>query len=161
MSPLHDPGSGGQLLIGRNTPPGASIGYRVSPAATCRRALPSDLPNLPAFKTIIAPATLFTPAMKLTEAQVISVIRATKPLQAGEQAAFLGALVMQLAGHNEVGDGELWRTLARLQREHFRPPTDADVSGWDAQYRHMDGAPAARIGTDFWREMRQRHAVMT
>ena len=46
--------------------------------------------------------------------------------------------------------------LARLQRQHFKPPTNAEVGAWDAQYRHMDGVPAARIGTDFFREMRQR-----
>ena len=88
--------------------------------------------------------------------QVIAIINAARPLRNHEQVAFLNDLVIQLAGRDQVGDGELGRMLARLQRLHFKPPSDADVSGWDAQYRHMDGAVQAHIDTRLFWEMRQR-----
>ena len=100
-------------------------------------------------------------AMRLSEPQTIAIINAIRPLQEHERAALLAALVALLAGRHEVGDGELGRMLARLQRDHFRPPTDAEVGIRDFQYRHMDGRVQAHIGTDFFREMRQRHAVIT
>jgi Flp pilus assembly protein TadD len=63
----------------------------------------------------------------LTDAQELAVIHATRPLQARERAAFLAALEALLAGRNEIRDGELGRALRELQREHFRPPTDAET----------------------------------
>ena len=92
----------------------------------------------------------------LSEPQTVAIIHAIRPLQNHERAALLTELITQLAGRNEVGDGELGRILARLQRRHFKPPTDAEVGIREFQYRRMDGAAQARIGTDFFREMRQR-----
>ena len=98
--------------------------------------------------------------MLLSEPQTLAIINATRPLQEHERAALLTELITQLAGRHEIGDGELGRMLARLQRDHFRSrPSDAEVGAREAQYRYMDGAAQARIGTDFFREMRQRHAV--
>ena len=45
------------------------------------------------------------------------------------------ALVTLLAGRNEIGDGEFGRTPARLQRQHFQPPTDAVIGIAEWQYR--------------------------
>jgi len=40
-------------------------------------------------------------------------------------AALFQDLIMR---RDEVGDGELGRTLRDLQRKHFRPPSDGEVS---------------------------------
>ena len=63
--------------------------------------------------------------MIFTDTQVLAVVHAPRPLRAHEREGFLAALATMLAGRNEFGDGELGRALARLQRQHFRPPTDA------------------------------------
>ena len=66
--------------------------------------------------------------MTLSDKQQLAVINVTRPLQAGKKTAFLTALQDQLAGRTEVGDGELHRTLKDLQRQHFRPPADAETT---------------------------------
>ena len=63
----------------------------------------------------------------LTDAQQTAIIRATRPLQPAERAAFLAALVALFADRNEIGDGELGRALRDLQREHFQPPTATET----------------------------------
>jgi len=84
--------------------------------------------------------------MLLSEPQVIAIINATRPLQADERVALLTALVTPLAGRHEIGDGELGRMLAHLQRQHFKPPSDVEVGMRDFQYRHMDGTVQAFSG---------------
>jgi len=61
---------------------------------------------------------------------VSSVLNATNALDRLQKDAFLAALAHLLEGRNEIGDGELCRTLRDLQREHFRPP-DLDGRGVD------------------------------
>jgi hypothetical protein len=167
-SPLHDFGSDGHLLIGRNAVTSRRLreiqgvagrntqagARRLRENDAERLAEPGDLQDN--HRTPI----LVTPAMLLSEPQTLAIINATRPLQEHERAALLTELITQLAGRHEIGDGELGRMLARLQRDHFRSrPSDAEVGAREAQYRYMDGAAQARIGTDFFREMRQRHAV--
>ena len=65
--------------------------------------------------------------LKLTDSQQWQVIRATNPLDMLQRDAFLVALLQQFAGRTEIGDGELFRTLRDLQREHFRPPSATHV----------------------------------
>ena len=60
--------------------------------------------------------------MELTERQQSAVLNATNALDRLQKDAFLAALAHLLEGRNEIGDGELCRTLRDLQREHFRPP---------------------------------------
>jgi hypothetical protein len=60
--------------------------------------------------------------MTLTNVQELAVIHATRPLQANERTAFMNALEAHFAGRNDVGDGELHRSLRDLQRKYFRPP---------------------------------------
>jgi hypothetical protein len=60
--------------------------------------------------------------MTFTDAQEIAAINAARPLQPNERAAFMTALEAVFAGRNEIGDGELGRTLRDLQRKQFRPP---------------------------------------
>jgi hypothetical protein len=45
-----------------------------------------------------------------------------KSLDMLQRDAFLAAFLQQFAGRTEIGDGELFRTLRELQRQHFRPP---------------------------------------
>jgi hypothetical protein len=53
----------------------------------------------------------------------------SRPLRPNERTAFLAALFLDLImRRDEVGDGELGRTLRDLQRKHFQPPSDQDVS---------------------------------
>ena len=100
------------------------------------RMTPSDLPNRATFKTITEPSILVTPAMPLlSEPQTLAIINATRPLQEHERVAFLTALLTLLAGRLEIGDGELGRMLARLQRDHFQPPTDVEIG--TAQTAHQ------------------------
>jgi hypothetical protein len=61
--------------------------------------------------------------LKLTDSQQWQVIRATNPLDMLQRDAFLAALLQQFADRTEIGDGELFRTLRELQRQHFRPPS--------------------------------------
>ena len=63
----------------------------------------------------------------ITDAQTSAITHATRPLQPSERAAFLEALETLLAGHDEIGDGELGRALRDLQRQHFHPPTDEEA----------------------------------
>ena len=60
--------------------------------------------------------------MEITERQQSAVLNATNALERLQKDAFLAALAHLLEGRNEIGDGELYRTLRDLQREHFRPP---------------------------------------
>ena len=71
------------------------------------------------------PPSLREPALdpQATDSQQWQVIRATNPLDMLERDAFLAALLQQFAGRTEIGDGELFRTLRELQRQHFRPPS--------------------------------------
>ena len=66
--------------------------------------------------------------LKLTDSQQWQVIRATNPLDMLQRDAFLAALLQQFADRTEIGDGELFRTLRDLQREHFRPPSLARLA---------------------------------
>jgi hypothetical protein len=54
--------------------------------------------------------------------QLSAVMRASQPLEPYERSAFLSALATLFQGRSEVGDGELFRSIKQLQREHFRPP---------------------------------------
>jgi hypothetical protein len=68
------------------------------------------------------------PAMTLTEPQQIAVIHASRPLEPNERTAFLTELTAQLAGHHEIGDGQLAHSLRALQHKHFKPPVK---TAWD------------------------------
>ena len=60
--------------------------------------------------------------MELTERQQSGRPQRRKRAGQAPEDAFLAALTHLLQGRNEIGDGELCRTLRDLQREHFRPP---------------------------------------
>jgi hypothetical protein len=58
---------------------------------------------------------------RLTERQQDAVMRITTPLDPLQRQAFLKAL-SELYRGQEVGDGELYRTMRELQRAHFLYP---------------------------------------
>jgi hypothetical protein len=50
------------------------------------------------------------------------ILRAATPLERYQREAFMTALALLLQGRKEIGDGELFRILRDLQREHFDFP---------------------------------------
>jgi hypothetical protein len=59
---------------------------------------------------------------RLTEGQQSAVLRAANPLERYQREAFMTALSLLLNNRNEIGDGELFRLLRDLQREHYDFP---------------------------------------
>jgi hypothetical protein len=67
--------------------------------------------------------------LALSDSQIDHIMLVCRPLQPTERTAFMAALFQDLImRRDEVGDGELGRTLRDLQRKHFRPPSDGEVS---------------------------------
>jgi hypothetical protein len=60
--------------------------------------------------------------ISLSDDQLSAIMRASQPLEPFERSAFLAALATLFQGRSEIGDGELFRSIKQLQREHFRPP---------------------------------------
>jgi hypothetical protein len=60
--------------------------------------------------------------LRLTDAQLDRVVYATQPLTPGARAAFLEALAARLQGIAEIGDGQLYRVVADLQKQFWDPP---------------------------------------
>jgi hypothetical protein len=64
----------------------------------------------------------------LSDQQISHILLACRPLRPEERAAFIAALFEDLLmRRDEVGDGELGRTLRDLQYRYFRPPSDAAI----------------------------------
>jgi hypothetical protein len=67
--------------------------------------------------------------LALTDAQLAQLTNACRPLQPLERSAFLAALDVLLADRSgELGEGEWFRMLKDLQREHFRAPVSTEQS---------------------------------
>jgi hypothetical protein len=67
--------------------------------------------------------------LALTDRQISHIWFISRPLRPNERAAFMAALFEDLlARRDEVGDGELGRTLRNLQHQHFTPPADGEVN---------------------------------
>jgi hypothetical protein len=63
-------------------------------------------------------------SLALSDTQIAHIQLVSRPLQPKERAAFLAALFEDLLMRgDEIGDGELGRTLRDLQRRYFQPPT--------------------------------------
>ena len=58
-------------------------------------------------------------APRLTERQQSAVLSAADQLEVYQRDAFMTALTLLLKNGNEISDGELFRTLRELQREHY------------------------------------------
>ena len=61
-------------------------------------------------------------APRLTERQQSAVLSAADPLEVYQRDAFMTALTLLLKNGNEISDGELFRMLRELQREHYDFP---------------------------------------
>lgn len=61
--------------------------------------------------------------------QVTAIVDAARPLLPQERKHFLGEVAEALLnwrGEYAIGDGELSRLLAELQRRYFKPPTETE-----------------------------------
>jgi len=58
----------------------------------------------------------------LTKQQEQAVRQAAYPLQPGDRTEFWNAVTLELGGRAEVGDGELYRVIRKLQWRFFDPP---------------------------------------
>jgi hypothetical protein len=68
-------------------------------------------------------------SLALTDSQITAITNLARPLAPPERAGFFAELFETLLmRRNEVGDGELSRTLRDLQRRHFQPPTVDETS---------------------------------
>jgi hypothetical protein len=68
-------------------------------------------------------------SLALSDTQIAQIMLVCRPLRPKERTAFLAALFEGLImRRDEVGDGELGRTLRELQRKHFQPPSDREIS---------------------------------
>jgi hypothetical protein len=84
-------------------------------------------------------------SIALSDTQIAQILTVSRPLQPQERTAFMAALFQDLLNRREeVGDGELGRTLRDLQHRHFKPPTPDEISNYGAPIRRGRGRPAPR-----------------
>jgi hypothetical protein len=62
------------------------------------------------------------PPVKLTDAQLDAILAAARPLAVGDRDAFLQDVAAALQGRSELGDGDVYRAIADVQRRHHDPP---------------------------------------
>jgi hypothetical protein len=60
--------------------------------------------------------------IRLTDEQMDAVFRAARPLRVADRDAFLQDVAAALQGRPELGDGDVYRVLADVQRRHHDPP---------------------------------------
>ena len=61
-------------------------------------------------------------APRISDRQQTAILRAANPLEGYQRDAFLAALSLLLKDRDDIGDGELFRILRELQKEHFDFP---------------------------------------
>ena len=62
--------------------------------------------------------------ISLTDDQLKRLTIVVGPLHPVEREPFLRALAILMGGHGEIGDGEFYRVLRELKRQHVNPPGD-------------------------------------
>src|SRR3954452_16119205 len=60
--------------------------------------------------------------LRLTDAQITTIMALSRPLSPDQRVAFLEMLVSRLNDQRELGDGEVYRLCRELQKEFFSPP---------------------------------------
>ena len=60
--------------------------------------------------------------IRLTDSQLDAVLAAARPLAVGDRDAFLQDVAAALQGRSEIGDGDVYRAIADVQRRHHDPP---------------------------------------
>jgi hypothetical protein len=58
----------------------------------------------------------------LTDEQLDAIFRAARPLPVADRDAFLQDVAAALQGRSELGDGDVYRAIADVQRRHHDPP---------------------------------------
>lgn len=62
--------------------------------------------------------------ISLTDDQMNAILSASAPLTSPrDRSAFLTSVAAYFRGRTEIGDGELFRVIAELQRGYFKAPT--------------------------------------
>jgi hypothetical protein len=87
--------------------------------------------------------------LALSDNQQTSLLNAAQPLLPPDRSAFLVAVAAYFAGRTEIGDGELHRVVAELQRVYFKAP-QADA------YRHAPQQLVRKIGRPVGATARRR-----
>jgi hypothetical protein len=60
--------------------------------------------------------------IRLTDSQLDAVLAAARPLRVADRDALLQEVAAALQGHPELGDGDVYRAIADVQRRHYDPP---------------------------------------
>jgi hypothetical protein len=60
--------------------------------------------------------------IRLTDAQLDAVLAAARPLRVVDRDAFLQDVAAALQGRPDLGDGDVYRAIADVQRRHHDPP---------------------------------------
>jgi hypothetical protein len=82
----------------------------------------------------------------LTEQQALALFAASYPLPPDRRSDFLIACAKEIAALPELGDGVLYRTIARVQREYFDPASlDSGRMPRNEQVGAVRGRP--KLGT--------------
>jgi hypothetical protein len=63
-----------------------------------------------------------------------AIMRAAKPIDPDQRSAFLESVVAELARHDTIGDGLIFRVVREQQRRFFRPPIESDHHGHHKQH---------------------------
>jgi hypothetical protein len=67
--------------------------------------------------------------IKLSDAAMDAIMSAAQPIDHGRRSAFLEAVAHELARHDIIGDGLIFRVVREQQRRFFRPPIESDHHG--------------------------------
>jgi hypothetical protein len=62
------------------------------------------------------------PPLALSDEQLDAVFRAARPLRVADRDAFLQEVAAALQGRSEIGDGDVYRAIAEVQRKFWDPP---------------------------------------
>ena len=71
---------------------------------------------------------VFTMSIALSDQQIAHILLACRPLPPQERTSFMASLFeLLLNRREEIGEGELGRTIRDLQHQHFTPPSDEEA----------------------------------
>jgi hypothetical protein len=73
--------------------------------------------------------------LRLSDAQLDTLVRLSRPLPPVDRSAFLEAVAAKLAENPELlGDGHVARVAVEIQRRFWTPPPDASGRGGTSKY---------------------------
>jgi hypothetical protein len=86
----------------------------------------------------------------ISDQQLSAIMRAAEPLSPADRGQFLSALADALRDEDELGDGVLGRTIRRVIRPFFKPPTltpRPTICGAMSGRRSSDGPGSSNLKT--------------